>query len=603
LLIALQNSLPNHPNIAEVEWSKRFHIAARRVGFDVQDVITSDDILRLRPDCVLVTHEYSAKTTEFPPIGLNWSPPAFYADDTVRHRALLSLDGYMCGSTAIAEWLDDFCAGHGKRAIIHDRLMLPSTHDFGPAGNLPDNLAVMYAGTHWDGSRHGAIFRGIESRVPLHLYGPPKAWSGHGDRYRGSLPFDGESVIAALRSAGIALCLHKSVHREANCPSMRLFEAAAAGALIVTDDFEFPRAWFRDCVLYVDSELPAPLVVDQVASHVDWAHRNIDCAQRLARRSNALFREALTLEAMIESLPAFVDRVRTGRRMAFVDSPPPPDAPTVEYVIRVGSRPVNMLRRALECLAAQTYRPIAVTLVQFHPVDGLAALIEEYKSRFRWINVIIVPNLGNRGTCWWAGLNAVTAEFFAFLDDDDTIFPNHVALIMDEFTRDSRAGLIHSGLIRIEEEPGHYFWLPQFEGPRRSVIQESRELFAIEDEDFENFTPTKNVIGHNAWICRRSALDSTVLTDPGMAWAEDVFFLTLIADRVRFKFMPAATATWHWRSTSKDNWTLSHPADEFSATYARWRRRLQNVRLPSANRIAPPPKAADATEVVSRDVS
>ena len=53
---------------------------------------------------------------------------------------------------------------------------------------------------------------------------------------------------------------------------MRLFEAAAAGALIITDDFEFPREWFRDSVLYVDAELPAPMVVEQIVSHVEWAN-------------------------------------------------------------------------------------------------------------------------------------------------------------------------------------------------------------------------------------------------------------------------------------------------------------------------------------------
>ena len=135
--------------------------------------------------------------------------------------------------------------------------MLPSTPDLGPADHLPRQLAIMYAGVHWDGSRHGAVFRGLDGRVPLKLYGPPEPWAGRGGAYRGTLPFDGISVITAIREAGIALCLHKAAHRDANCPTMRLFEAAAAGALIITDDFEFPREWFRDSVLYVDAELPA----------------------------------------------------------------------------------------------------------------------------------------------------------------------------------------------------------------------------------------------------------------------------------------------------------------------------------------------------------
>jgi phosphoglycerol transferase len=61
-------------------------------------VITSDDIIRCQPDCVLVTHEVSPKLTPFPTLGLMWSPPAFYAEDPVRRRSILSLDGHLCGS-------------------------------------------------------------------------------------------------------------------------------------------------------------------------------------------------------------------------------------------------------------------------------------------------------------------------------------------------------------------------------------------------------------------------------------------------------------------------------------------------------------------------
>ena len=35
----------------------------------------------------------------------------------------------------------------------------------------------MYAGFHWDGTRHGAIFRGLDGRIPLKFFGPPAAWA------------------------------------------------------------------------------------------------------------------------------------------------------------------------------------------------------------------------------------------------------------------------------------------------------------------------------------------------------------------------------------------------------------------------------------------
>jgi hypothetical protein len=601
--VAVQNSFPNHPQSAEAEWIRRFFAACSRLGFEPVEVITSDDIMRCQPDCVLVPHEVSPKLTPFPTLGLNWNPPAFFAEDPGRCRSILSLDGHLCGARQIAQWIDDFTTSHGKRAVLHDGLMLPSTPDAGPAGLLPPELAIIYAGVHWDGSRHGETFRGLDGRVPLRLYGPPEAWAGRGPSYRGVLPFDGVSVISAIRDAGIALCLHKAIHRDAACPTMRLFEAAAAGALIITDDFEFPREWFRDSVLYVDAELPAPVVIEQIVSHVEWANRNREAANRLARRSNDLFRRCLTLESMLRSLPDFVQRVRDCRRMVVVGGSKEKSQPTVEYIVRIGSRPVTTVARALESLAAQTYQAIAVILVQFHPIAGLDAVMDHYRSRFRGIRHIVVSNNSNRSTAWWAGLNAVTADFFGMLDDDDTLFPNHVASLMDCLERNPGYGFVYSGLIKVEDEPGHYVTAPQFNGPAGQVIEERREIFRLQEEDFENLLPTHNVIGNNAWICRTSLLDREVLSDPKIEWSEDVYFMALMAGRTKFGFTAMATAAWHWRSTTKDNWTLSHSVSTGQASLARWQERLQSVKLPSHNKVSLPDSQYDVNRAVNQDLS
>jgi phosphoglycerol transferase len=598
--VGVQNAFPNHPQtVAEIEWIRRFFIACERLDFEPIEVVTSDDIIRCQPDCVLVTHEASPKLTQFPTLGLNWIPPDIFAEDPERRKAVLSLDGHLCGSRVIAQWIDDFVVGHGKHAILHNGLMLPSSPDFGPAGPLPANLSIMYAGVHWDGSSHGAIFKGLDGQVPMKLYGPPKAWAYRGASYCGTLPFDGVSVINATRVSGIALCLHKTAHREANCPTMRLFEAAAAGALIITDDFEFPREWFRDSVLYVDTELPPRMVIERIVTHVQWARENWEAANRLAQRSNALFRQRLTLESMLHSLPEFVEQVKERRCMVPFGNLPEEPRPTVEYIVRIGSRPAETVARALDSLAVQSYGSIAIVLVQFHPVGGLSELIERYSTKFRWIRHIVVANNGSRSTAWWAGLDAVTADFFGMLDDDDTLHSNHVASLMDKFKQDPNLGLVYSGLIKVEDEPGHS---PQFHGPGGKVIEERRQIICLEQQSFEDLFPIRNVIGNHTWICRKSLLDRQILVDPQIGWAEDVYFMALMAGRTKFGFTAMATANWHWRSTTKDNWTLSTSAGREMAL-ARWQTRLQSVKLPAHNVVAPPASQHNLDQAVNKDVT
>ena len=252
----------------------------------------------------------------------------------------------------------------------------------------------MYAGLHWDGDRHASIFRDLSRCVPMNIYGPSHKWRHVGSCYRGALPFDGRSVIEAIRTSGIALCLHKPEHRAYNCPSMRLFEAAAAGALIISDEFTFPRYWFRDTILYVDAELPASLVVDQIKAHVEWACKNPEAANRKARLSNEVFRRSLSLDRMLERLPEFVDHVRQRCYMAIVPDRPWPER-TVEYIVRIGSRSISYLSRALDSLASQTHRAIAVILIQCHPLDGIEEVISRYRPRFRRLRRHIVANDGN----------------------------------------------------------------------------------------------------------------------------------------------------------------------------------------------------------------
>lgn len=586
--IAIQNSLPNLPECAEAEWIRRCLIACKNLGFIPREVVTSDDINQFEPDCVLLTHEMSAKLTEFPTLGLLWSPPSYYSEDPYRRKTILSHDGYLCGSTKIAQWLDDFCYGYRKKCLIHDYLMLPSSHDRGRFDHLPDELAIFYAGIHWDGSRHGKLFDSLSLlNVPLKIYGNPLAWKGYESHYLGQLKFDGNSVISAIKDAGIALCLQTAAHREYNCPSMRLFEAAAAGALIITDNTEFTRHVFQNSVLYVDLELPTSLIIKQIYDHYKWAVSNHRAAERLAQKSNEIFRSCLSLENMLTTLPQFVEKVRTGRSMItlpdnFLGEP----APVVEYFMRVGLRDISFIRRALDSLAKQNYKHIAISLIQFHPVEGLEQLLLQYKERFEWINSFIVANDGNRSTSWWSAIKLLTAEYIGCLDDDDTLLPNHVSSILDVFRKDTSYGLVYSGLIRLQDEAGHYFGAPNFMGPSETTIKERREIHVLGEQRPTIVSPLEeNHIGQNAWICKRLLLDEDVLENPKLEYAEDVFFTTLLAGKCKFGFTGIPTAVWHWRSVSKDNWTLSHQQDRREDFFARWKERANHVRLQNHTRV------------------
>ena len=384
---------------------------------------------------------------------------------------------------------------------------------------------------------------------------------------------------------------------------MRLFEAAAAGALIITDDFEFPREWFRDSVLYVDSELPAPLVIDQIVRHVDWAMRHRDAASRLAQQSNALFRRSLTLESMLGQLPEFVDRVRPARCMVPVARLVDRVVPGVEYIIRIGLYPTAMLTRALESLAAQTYPAIGVIVVQSQAVTGLEPVLARFRSRFASFKHVLAGDTGYLSTPLCVGLGQVTANYFAVLDDDDTLFSNHVAALMSEFEEDPKLGFVYSGHVKIEDEPGNYFAPFQFNGPAKCLIPETRDLACIEEQNFEAFRYDHNTIASNAWISRSNAIDEHLLVDPQLDHYEVVHLIATIVSGCRCRFTALATAASHWRSTSRDNWSLVQPLDDPRGFENRWLDRTQRLQLPVWNKVAPVETLYDAQKEHFGDIS
>ena len=178
--IAIYSATPIFPYIAEVEWIRRFFKVCHRLDLEPVETVTSDDIIRCNPDCVLVTHEVSPKLTEFPTVGLHWNPPDFVAPAHVRSRsevaeqhpfgeigkAILSLDGHICGSRQIAEWMDDFAPAMASGLSSTMASCCRRRRIFGSAGSLPLDPAIMYIGIRWDGSLTARSFAASRGACP-----------------------------------------------------------------------------------------------------------------------------------------------------------------------------------------------------------------------------------------------------------------------------------------------------------------------------------------------------------------------------------------------------------------------------------------------------
>lgn len=104
------------------------------------------------------------------------------------------------------------------------------------------------------------------------------------------------------------------------------------------------------------------------------------------------------------------------------------DSPLVSIIVRTKDRP-TLLRRALQSIAAQDYRPIEVVLVN----DGGCELdVEDLKTILGDVSLNyhrLEQNTG-RAHAGNVGVGNAQGEYVGFLDDDDEFYPDHVETLV-----------------------------------------------------------------------------------------------------------------------------------------------------------------------------
>jgi hypothetical protein len=423
---------------------------------------------------------------------------------------------------------------------------------------------LLYTGTNWDGPRHRGLFEQLDAEPYLDIYGPTNAWCYLKGSYRGSLPFDGISMLDALHSAGVGLCLHRKEHCEAATPSSRIFEIAASGAIAICQEHPFIRANFGDSVLYLDLARDAEGVVAQVSEYMRWIAQNEKEALDLSKRAYEIFSKTFTLEKLLSDLVPHHEKLLAQKQFRHLPSGILGNE-TVQFIVRVGERKAEYVERTLASLATQTYGPVGAIIVKYREVPGLSELLRKYDHQLG-INVVS-SSMGLRSTHLWAGLRAVSSQYFGILDDDDVIHPNHVASLLQLLKTSEDCGVAYSGSIRIWESQDTKIESESF----GKLSSEPAELAFFEPFDLSRLVALKNFITSNAFIARSTFLKD-LGDDPYLPVSEDLFLLLYLCRKTNFVFSYEPTCEFYWRHDRKDNSVLQDQRDWVTAS-----ERIKNI--------------------------
>ena len=131
------------------------------------------------------------------------------------------------------------------------------------------------------------------------------------DGYMGEIPFDGSSVIDILQKHGIVLILHSDIHNLAGVPSSRIFEAAAASTVVISDENSFVKEHFADTVFYIDTSLPAVQIYQQIQAHMNTIRLNPENALAMAEKAHRIFTDKFLMTEQLLKLETLHNKIKS----------------------------------------------------------------------------------------------------------------------------------------------------------------------------------------------------------------------------------------------------------------------------------------------------
>lgn len=164
----------------------------------------------------------------------------------------------------------------------------------------PKNL--VWSGAGWDQFRSSDTYKKfislLSENVPMKVYGPlsNKAFHDLAPHVYDGYIEPGIENIKAIQKNGVYLITHSNFHFFGKDPSMRVFEAVAANAIVISDRHPFVVEHFGDSFLYFDYNADAYIMYKQVKKHFDWIQKNPAEAKAMADRAHKIFLEKFTLE-------------------------------------------------------------------------------------------------------------------------------------------------------------------------------------------------------------------------------------------------------------------------------------------------------------------
>lgn len=364
-----EQAVAEHENIARLRDAARL-LDVRMIELDnyghvpggPRRKVTDDEV-----DFVLHLHFETAKTYDALSIAAMWNPTQFYFDWGFNRHWNNQMSHDIFAYTGSAEIRRLVRASRGDEVADNMPLLNHTLAEPIIPPRPHERYRVMYCGINWEKlsnkpQRHIGLLRDLDALDLLDVYGPKvirgvKVWEGY-KGYRGPIPFDGRTVIDKIAKAGACLVFSSEAHIRSGIMSNRLFEAMAAGAVVIADEHPFvEQALGRDYVR-VPSSLPTPERAALIADALNRFRSSPTEAIALATAAQNRLLESYHLCDQLAGLFETAARFRLASEAAAANS-----APLVDILVQPLNRDTSAIQVRVAALARALGDAARITLI------------------------------------------------------------------------------------------------------------------------------------------------------------------------------------------------------------------------------------------------
>lgn len=258
------------------------------VDFDWMLTLTPE-----KPHCLLPNHYL----VMFDPEWHYFNPDGHLSEN------FLDFAGYLATYEKTETLLEDM---QNKKKRLYPKRWYPTVYSRPYQQVMPTRLFYFIGrwGNRVATKRHQTLQNELAKKEYTNMFGQPFGVL-YGDAFKGTIEYDGKSVIERISEMGVCLVLHSNTHLKHATPSGRIFEAAAASAVIISDMNPFVVEHFGDSVLYVNERYSGKKFFEQIDAHMTWIKENPQEALQMAQEAHQIFEENFLLEQQLLDFDKF----------------------------------------------------------------------------------------------------------------------------------------------------------------------------------------------------------------------------------------------------------------------------------------------------------